>query len=75
MDSVIEFKISDPEYAGMYNDIARFAIIQLSIQFMLVLVDPQRFSIFSGEFVLLLIYMTIGVMMYWLVWRKFVSIR
>jgi hypothetical protein len=74
MESIYEFKVSDPEYVGMYNDIARFAIIQLSIQFMLVLLDAQRYSIFSIDFLLLLMFMTIGVMLYWLVWRKIVMI-
>ena len=71
MDSIYTLKISDNlEYVEMCNDIARFTIIQLAIQIMLVLMDPTRFSIFSMDFLILLVFVIIGVMLYWLVFRK-----
>jgi len=75
MESVYKVKIDDPEYAGMVNDIARFTIIQFAIQIMLVLMDPTRFSIFSIDFFLLLTFVIIGVMAYWLVFRKLISFQ
>lgn len=66
---------SNPEYVEMLNDIARFTIIQLAIQIMLVLMDPERFSILSFDFFILLIFVNIGVMMYWLVFRKIVMFK
>jgi hypothetical protein len=73
-ESIYTLKISDnPEYVEMFNDIARFTIIQLAIQIMLVLMDPARFSIFSMDFLILLVFVNIGVMLYWLVFRKVVT--
>jgi len=73
MDSIYTVKIADPEYVGMANDIARFTIIQLSIQIMLVLLDSSRFSFFGIDFLLLLMFVIIGVMLYWLIFRKLIS--
>ena len=72
-ESIYALRVSkNPEYVEMLNDIARFTIIQLAIQIMLVLMDPTRFSIFSMDFLILLIFVNIGVMLYWLVFRKIV---
>ena len=61
------------EYVDVLNDVARFSIIQLVIQIMLVLMDPARFSIFSMDFLLLLVFVNIGVLLYWLVFRKIIA--
>ena len=71
MDSLYTVNISK-DYVEMLNDIARFTIIQLAIQIMLVLMDPARFSVFSMDFLLILVFVNIGVMLYWLVFRKLV---
>ena len=62
----------NPEYVEMLNDVARFTIIQIAIQIMLVLMDASRFSMFSMDFLMLLIFVNIGVLTYWLVFRKIV---
>lgn len=75
MESVWNVDISTKlgqEYAGMLNDMVRFATIQVAIQIMLVLMDSEKFSFFSMEFVLLLMFVLIGVMFYWLVVKKLV---
>lgn len=75
MESVWNFDISSkigPEYADMINDMLRFATIQVAIQIMLVLMDSERFSFFSTDFLLLLMFVLIGVMFYWLVIKKLV---
>jgi len=74
MDSIYTVNISK-DYVEMLNDIARFTIIQLAIQIMLVLMEPTRFSIFSMDFLLLLVFVNIGVMLYWLVFRKLVVFK
>ena len=72
-ESIYNVYVSEnPEYVEMLNDIARFTIIQIAIQIMLVLMDSSRFSLFSLDFLILLIFVNIGVMMYWLVFRKLV---
>lgn len=76
MESLYTVNISDrfggPEYAGMVNDILRFVTIQVAIQIMLVLMDSERFSFFSLDFLILLMFVVIGVMLYWLVIKKII---
>lgn len=63
------------EYVEMFNDISRFLMIQIGIQIMLCMSDPERYSLFSGEFIVLLFFVMIGVMLYWLVLRKIVHFK
>ena len=75
MESVWNIDITSkigPEYSEMFNDMLRFATIQVVIQIMLVLMDSKRFSFFSVDFLLLLLFVMIGVMFYWLVIKKLV---
>jgi hypothetical protein len=62
------------EDAGyMANDLLRVLSIQLAIQIMLVISDPSgTTSFFSPVFISLVIYVTLGVMMYWLALRKLI---
>lgn len=61
------------EYVDVAQDVLRMAVIQLTIQFMLHLTDSQRFPFFTLEFVLMLMYLVIGVLVYWLVVRRLVG--
>lgn len=63
------------EYVGMFNDLARFLVIQIGIQTMLYTMDSEKFSIMSGDFAMLLLFITIGVFFYWLVFKKVVSFK
>ena len=63
------------EYVGLFNDISRFVIIQIAIQMMLCMMEPARFKFFASDFMMLLLFIIIGVMLYWLVFSKFVSFR
>lgn len=63
------------EYVGMFNDVSRFVIIQVAIQMMLCMMDSTRFKFFSSDFMMLLLFIIIGVMLYWLVFNKLVSFR
>lgn len=59
------------DYVPMANDIMRMVCIQLAIQVMLVLADPTgQTSLLSADFVLLVVYIALGVMLYWLTVRK-----
>lgn len=75
-DTIYKFNISSKlgssEYAGMFNDMMRFVTIQIAIQVMLVLMDSSKFSFFSTDFLILLLFVVIGVMFYWLVVKKIV---
>lgn len=72
MESMYTISLGNEEYAGMVNDMIRFATIQIAIQLMLVLMDPDKFSFFSVDFIILLMFVVIGVMFYWLIIKKFV---
>jgi len=77
-DSIFTFNVSNhlgTEYIDMFNDMARFVVIQLAIQLMLVTLDPPKYSFFSLDFLLLVIFIVIGVMLYYLVFRKLVSFK
>lgn len=76
VQSIFQIPISKyfgSEYIDMYNDMARFLIIQVAIQIMLYSMDGQRFPFFSTDFLILLTFIVIGVMLYWLVFKKLVS--
>lgn len=61
------------DYVPMANDVLRMVCIQVAIQVMLVLADPSgRTSFFSADFLMLVVYITLGVMFYWLALRKLV---
>jgi len=61
------------DYVPMANDVLRMVCIQVAIQVMLVLSDPTgRTRLFSPDFLMLVVYITLGVMLYWLALRKLV---
>ena len=78
MEALYEINISkmlgSSEYRPMIDDIFRFIFIQFMIQIMLVMMDPERYSLFAVDFLLLLLFVILGVMVYWLVFRKLVAI-
>ena len=62
------------DYVPMANDIMRMVCIQLAIQAMLVMADSTGdTSFFSSDFILLVMYITLGVMLYWLALRKLIT--
>ena len=74
MDSLYIVNVSQKEYLGLIDDIARMIILQLSIQLMLY-GSGMDSQFFSAEFVLLLIYIVLGVCLYWLVFKRFVVFK
>lgn len=60
-----------PEYLPMFHDIVRMVCIQITIQLMLFLSGDSDF--FTAQFLLLVVYIVLGVMMYWLTIRRIVS--
>ena len=61
-----------PEFAPMANDILRMFCIQMAVQLMMVMSSDRSESILSTQFLLLLLYVAIGVMLYWVAVRKLV---
>lgn len=68
-------KIVGVEYVGMFEDIIRMICIQFTIQVMLYLEDSSRAGVFTGEFMALLCYIVLGVLLYWLVFRSILGFQ
>lgn len=62
-----------PEYVPVVEDIARTLVIQVLVQALLSVVDPEA-GFFSPVFWLVLGYVVLGTMCYHLVFRKLVRI-
>lgn len=68
-------KMIGKQYVGMFDDMARFVIIQIAIQIMLFSMDPSTNQILSADFLILLLFIVIGVGFYWLVFKKLFSFK
>ena len=61
-----------PDAVPMANDMLRMFCIQVAIQAMMVLAGGSSGKFFSSEFFMFLLYIALGVMLYWLAMRKIV---
>ena len=59
--------------AWAINDIMRMLSIQFTVQALLFFNDPQCRAFFSAEFVLLTLYVIMGVLFYWLILRRIIQ--
>lgn len=62
-----------PDMVRMVEDLVRMFVIQVTIQFLLYLTDSCQYKFFTPEFIVLLIYILIAVMLYWLIFKKVVT--
>ena len=68
------FTINVPnEYRSYVEDLSRMIIIQITANLLLTISSPKKFSFFSSEFLKTLLFIVVGVSVYWLVLRKIVS--
>lgn len=77
-DAVYTIDISSKwgkEYVAMMDDVARFVAIQFIIQLLLFTMDGSVFPFFSTDFLLLMLFIIIGVMFYHLVMKKLVAFK
>lgn len=74
-ESLYVFTLKDKEYIDLIDDIVRMVTIQIGIQFLYYLNSPDTVSMFSTDFVLLVIYMILGIMLYRLVLRKIIVFK
>ena len=63
------------DYVQFIEDALRIVIIQIIFQLMLVFKNPSTFGLFDGDFVESLFYLTIGVCVYWLVFKRLVVVK
>ena len=72
-DTLIDLDVSSylgDEYIPLLNDLSRMITLQIIIQLMLSLRDPEEYPFFSQHFFELLFYIILGLMTYWLVIKK-----
>lgn len=69
------FQLPQKEYVELADDIARMVIIQVAIQFLYYLNNSEQVQFFSADFVLLVIYMVLGILLYRLVFRKMITFK
>lgn len=67
-------KYLDKEYLPFIEDLVRFLLLQVSINFMYYIQNPYENSFFRQDFFELLLYIIIGLSVYWLIFKKFVRI-
>jgi hypothetical protein len=60
------------EYVILFEDMVRMFLIQLTIQLMFFMSYPDR-AFLTEEFILLVLYIFLGITLYWLVFKKLVK--
>tara|TARA_B110000261_G_scaffold161245_1_gene202337 strand:+ start:240 stop:491 length:252 start_codon:yes stop_codon:yes gene_type:complete len=63
------------EYIPLVEDLMRMIIIQVIYQMMFVFRNPNSYGFFDGDFIEALFYLTIGVCVYWLVFKRLVLLK
>jgi membrane protein YdbS with pleckstrin-like domain len=74
-ESLYMFSLPNKEYIDLADDIARMVIIQVAIQFLYYLNNSDQVQFFSADFILLVVYMVLGIMLYRLVFRKMITFK
>jgi hypothetical protein len=75
--AVINIDISSKlgsEYVVMFDDISRMVLIQLTIQLMFYMSNPEH-AFFTDDFMLLILYIVLGVCLYWLVFKNLIKFQ
>lgn len=63
------------EYVDVIYDGTRLLIIQVVIQFLMYMTDNEKHQFFSSDFIVMCIYIVLGVMVYWLIFKKIVHFK
>lgn len=62
-------------YLPVVEDLIRMYIVQFIVQFMFFIRNPMHYSLIDIEFLETLMYITLGVCAYWLVFKKLVRLK
>lgn len=73
MSSLYTIQIPNKEYIGLLDDIVRMVIIQITIQFLYYINNKNNEGFLTMDFMLLLLYIIMGVCLYWLIFKKTVT--
>ena len=63
------------EYLPAIEDITRMIVLQVFVQIMMYLRNPSENSLFDVEFIELLLYIVLGLCVYWLLFKKLVNFK
>jgi hypothetical protein len=77
LNSLYEFKISEyvgEEYLPFIEDIVRMVILQITINFMYFTKDPSQSPFFTMDFIELVLYVCMGVAVYWLIFKSLIQL-
>ncbi len=61
------------EYRSYVEDLSRMIMIQISANLLLSISSPDNYSFFSPQFLKTMLFIVIGVSVYWLVFRRVIS--
>lgn len=75
MESLYTVNVPNKDYIEFINDIIRMVTIQISIQFLFYINNPNAVEFFSADFFLMLIYIILGICVYWLIIKKLVIFK
>ena len=76
-NTLLEFELSkyvDKEYIPFVEDLIRIIILQCVLHIMYFIKDPEENPLFSISFVEIILYLVIGVSVYWLIFKKLVTL-
>ena len=74
---VYEYNISSKigkEYIPMVEDLVRMTILQFIVQFMFFIRNPYEYSLFDTRFIEMLLYLVLGLCVYWLLFKRLVKL-
>ena len=63
------------EYLPAVEDITRMIVLQVFVQIMMYLRNPSENSLFDVEFIELLLYIVLGICVYWLLFKKLINFK
>jgi hypothetical protein len=66
--------IGTDEYTPFLNDLVRVLMIQVLYHIMMIITHPHEYEMYYEEFFETLLFVIVGVIGYWLVFRKFVQL-
>lgn len=75
MDALYLIQLPNAEYIGLVEDVLRMVVIQSTIQFLYFVNSNGAIAFFSADFFLLLLYIVLGVCVYWLVFKKLIVFK
>lgn len=74
MEALYTVTLPNKEYVGLIEDITRMVMIQVTIQFLYYINDPSA-GFFTSDFILLVMYVVLGVCVYWLIFKKLIVFK